>query len=72
MQATETTNSYSEIMADLCEVCRQAAAGGVVRDPELLRRVEDRAEQIRNEIQAAHGLVDIGAELIREARETRP
>jgi hypothetical protein len=57
-----------EIMADLEEVARQAATGGV-RDPELLRRVTERAEPVRQELFERYGLLDIAVPLIREIRE---
>ena len=40
MATNETTGSPREIQADLEAVCRQAAHG-VVRDPELVRRVSN-------------------------------
>ncbi len=55
-------------MADLEEVARQAAAGGV-RDPELLRRVTERAEKARQEILQKHGVLNIAVDLIREGRD---
>jgi hypothetical protein len=47
---------------------RQAAAGGV-KDPELLRRIAERSEQVRQEILRKHGLLDVAVDLVREARE---
>jgi hypothetical protein len=57
-----------EILADLEEVVRQAATGGV-RDPELLRRITERAEKARQEILEKHGVLNIAVDLIREGRE---
>jgi hypothetical protein len=57
-----------EIMADLKEVARQAASGGV-RDPELLRRVTERANKARQEILERFGVQDIGVQIIREMRD---
>jgi len=69
MATAETNNVIPpEIMADLEEVVRQAAAGGV-RDPELLRRVTERAERVRQEILQKHGVLDIGVQIIREMRD---
>jgi len=56
-------------LADLQEVARQAAAG-VVKDAELLRRVQERAEAARREIRARFGVQDIGVQIIREARDS--
>lgn len=55
-------------MADLEEVARQAAAGGV-RDPELVRRIRERAEKARREILAKFGVQDIGVPILREMRD---
>ncbi len=57
-----------DILADLKEVCRQAASGGV-REPELIRRVTERAEKARQEILAKFGVQDIAVSLIREIRD---
>jgi hypothetical protein len=67
---TPDTNSMipPEVRADLEEVARQAVAGGV-RDPELLRRVRERAEKARRETVAKFGVQDIGVSIIRERRD---
>ena len=57
-----------DILADLKEATRQAAAGGV-RDPELLRRLAERTEQVRQEILRKHGVLDVAVDFVREARE---
>jgi hypothetical protein len=59
-----------EVLADLAEVARQAAAGAI-RDPELFRRVSDRAEQARQEICRRFGVQDIGVQIIREMRDAK-
>lgn len=58
-----------ELIADLEEVARQATSGGI-RDPELVRRVSERAEKARQEILAKFGLQDIGVSIIREMRDS--
>jgi hypothetical protein len=58
----------SDIRADMKEVMRQAAAGGV-KDPELLRRVAGRSERVRQEILRKHGVLDVAVDLVRELRE---
>ena len=55
-------------MADLEEVARQAASG-CVRDPELLRRVSERAEKARRDVLDKFGIQDIGVPIIREMRD---
>ncbi len=41
-------------------------------DPKLAKRVRERAELIRQQILAMHGVQDIGVELIRELRGELP
>ena len=60
----------AEVMADLEEVARQAATGGV-RDPELLRRIRERADKARRETLAKFGVQDIGVSIIREMRDAQ-
>ena len=57
-----------ELISDLEEVARQAASGGIL-DPELVRRVTERADQARQEILARFGMQDIGVSIIREMRD---
>ena len=41
-------------------------------DPEIARRVHERAQRIREEIFQQHGLLDLGVPLIRELRGELP
>ena len=68
MEHPEPTKIPSEILADLEEVCQQAAAGGV-RDPDLLRRVKERSAQVRQELLRKHGLLNVAVDLVREVRD---
>jgi hypothetical protein len=45
---------------------------GTPIDPELARRVRERAEDIRRQILATHGVQEIGVELIRQLRGELP
>jgi hypothetical protein len=58
----------SDLLADLEEVCRQSAAG-VVRDPDLLRRVYGRSAAARDEARRRFGAQDVGVQIIREMRD---
>jgi hypothetical protein len=58
-----------DVLADLEEVCRQSA-GGIVGDPELLRRVYERSGKAREETLRQLGVQDIGVQIIREIRES--
>ncbi len=68
MNKNEPTPIPPEILADLEEVCRQAASGRVT-DPELLQRVRARAEAARQETLDRFGVQDIGVQIIREMRD---
>ncbi len=57
-----------DLLADLKEATRQAAAGGV-KARELLRRIAERSEQVRQEILRKHGVLDVAVDLVRETRE---
>jgi len=59
-----------DVFADLEAVCDQVASGGV-KDPELLRRVHERAEHARAETLQRFGVQEIGVQIIREMREGR-
>jgi hypothetical protein len=58
----------AEVLADLEEVCRLAAQGGAT-NPELLRRVTERADKARAEVCRQFGVQDIGVQIIREMRD---
>jgi hypothetical protein len=49
--------------ADSQEVARLVSEGKRVTDPDLRRRIEERAEQVRREMFAKHGVTNIAAEL---------
>jgi hypothetical protein len=54
--------------ADHEEIVRAAAERRPV-DPEVSKRVRERAEKIREEILRTHGVLNVAVDLIREARE---
>ena len=54
----------NDLMADLEEVIRLIPSGGV-RDPELLRRIQERSARVREEL----GPTNIAVEIIRAARD---
>jgi hypothetical protein len=57
--------------AELQQVLDRLTSGKPV-DADLRRRVRARAEEIRKEILAMHGVQDIGVDLIRELRGELP
>jgi hypothetical protein len=71
MDDTITTleNTLTQAEADSKEVARLVAEGKRVTDPELRRRVTERAEKVRREIFEKHGVVDWAVDMIRDARD---
>jgi hypothetical protein len=61
--------SYS-VLSDLQAIADAVDSGEAV-DPELCRRVQERAQESREELAGALGVQDIGVDLIREARNAR-
>jgi hypothetical protein len=57
----------SEIMAGLQKAAGDAARG--IRDPEMMRKVCERMDRMREETYRKHGLLDIGVPAIRELRD---
>jgi len=55
-----------EVLADLEAVCNN---DGVIRDPELLRRITERADRVRHETLKQFGVQEIGAEIIRSMHD---
>ena len=53
----------TEQEADSREVARLVSEGKRVTDPELRRRIHERAEQARREMMIKHGITNIAAEL---------
>jgi hypothetical protein len=49
--------------ADSREVARLVSEGKRVTDPDLRRRIQERAEQVRKEMFANHGMTNVAAEL---------
>jgi len=49
--------------ADSREVARLVSEGKRVTDPDLRRRIQERAEEVRREMFAKHGVTNIAAEL---------
>ena len=56
-------------MADMEEVSRLLAEGERVTDPELLRRIRERSDAVRDEAFRKFGVQDVGVGIIRELRD---
>jgi hypothetical protein len=68
---TNGVNTFPpEVRAMLEEAVRHAATGE--GDPEVLRRIHEEANRIREEIRRKHGVLDIGVPAIRELRGELP
>jgi hypothetical protein len=69
--STETTNldfASVEVIADSEAVVDHIVSGKPL-DPEVVRRVRERAAKITEEIRRTHGVLDIGVAAIRELRD---
>jgi hypothetical protein len=66
--AASTGGSPPDIDADARAVIEQVMAGKPA-DAEAARRVHERAQQIRREIMAKHGVLNVAVDLIRAARD---
>jgi hypothetical protein len=55
-------------MADL-EAVVAAVAAGKAPDPELARRVRERADRVREDVFRRHGLINVAVPAIRELRD---
>ena len=68
MAATESNRVIpADLLADTQAIIEPVATGKLL-DPEVARRVRERAERIREEIRQTHGVLDIGVPAIRELR----
>jgi hypothetical protein len=67
---TETVGTDPQVLADLDAVMKRIATAGPV-DPELSRRIRERAERITEQIRQEHSELDIAVQLIRETRGRR-
>jgi hypothetical protein len=68
---TKDTGIQADVMADMQAVSNALASGKPV-DPEVARRVRQRAEEARQELLATHGMQEIGVQIIREIRGDLP
>jgi hypothetical protein len=69
MATVEQPRVRDQEQADHEEVCRLLAAGEKVTDPDLRRRITERAEKVRREMLAKHGVTNMAVDMIREARD---
>ena len=60
------TATFSESLADLEALC---ASVGKAQDPELVKRVQERAREVRERVYREQGLLDMAVDLVREARD---
>jgi hypothetical protein len=69
MSTTDTAPGLDSALADAEIVLRFVAEGKRVTDPELIRRVRERAERITDEVYRTHGLLDVAVDVVREGRD---
>ena len=68
MATIESHSVPAALLAEMEEIARQALSGGV-RDPEVLRQIRERADQVRKDVFRDHGLLDVATPAIRELRD---
>ncbi len=61
-----TATTSSDALADLETLCLNV---GKPQDPELVKRVRERAKQIRERVFREQGVLDVAVDLIREVRD---
>lgn len=69
MSTTSDTEPTTQAQADMDEVMRLVSEGSPVMDPELRRRVRERADAVRREMMERFGVTNIAADIIRDARD---
>jgi hypothetical protein len=69
MSTSEIPPATDQEQADMDEVMRLVSEGKRVTDPELCRRVRERADKVRKVMLQRFGVTDIAVELIRDARD---
>ena len=69
MNAAETPPAVDQEQADLREVLRLVFEGKRVTDPELRRRITERADEAHRAMLQQHGVTNIAVDLIREGRD---
>jgi hypothetical protein len=60
------TATPSQALADLEALCQSY---GKPQDPELVKRVQERAREVRERVYREKGLLDVAVDLIRETRD---
>ena len=71
MASKETPATVSVVAADE-QAVMESLLKGTPLNPEIARRVHERAQRIREDIRRKHGLVDIAVPAIREFRGELP
>jgi hypothetical protein len=68
-----TPESSNDVSADAdARLVAECVAAGRPIPPEVVRRVQERAERARKELLATHGVQNIGVAIIRELRGELP
>lgn len=68
MDAIDQSMVPASAEADLQAVIDHLISGRPL-DPEIVRRVEERGEKVRQEILEKHGVLNVAVDLIREIRD---
>ena len=69
MKTIDLPTALDQELADRREVMRLVTQGKRVSDPDLRRRIHDRADEVRRVMFEKHGLTDMAVSLIRDGRD---
>ena len=68
MNAADTTTGAAQVQADEAAVTEHLLTGKPL-DPEVYRRIRDRAEQITAQLRQRYGDMNLAVDLIRDMRD---
>lgn len=63
------TDVKTQAEADAEEILRLVTEGRIVTDPELIRRIAERSQKVRQQILDQYGTVEWADDLVREGRD---
>lgn len=68
MNATLASSAADQVLADEAAISEHLRTGNPL-DPEVYRRVRDRAEQVTARLRQRHGDMNLAVDLIRDIRD---
>lgn len=68
MAVNTCMKTTKDTLRDLAAVLEKVEQG-MAKDPELLKRIEERSQEIRARVLKEHGILEVAVALVREARD---